>query len=47
MGRAKERAEREWWESQGEGKKEGLEKEVRGKGSWDAWVGGVLESVFV
>ncbi|EAT80040.2 hypothetical protein SNOG_12742 [Parastagonospora nodorum SN15] len=47
VGRAKERAEREWWESQGEGKKEGLEKEVRGKGSWDAWVGDVLESVFV
>ncbi|KAH6537796.1 hypothetical protein HBI07_127090 [Parastagonospora nodorum] len=47
VGRAKERAEREGWESQGEGKKEGLEKEVRGKGSWDAWVGDVLESVFV
>jgi len=47
VGRAKERAEREWWDQQGEGKKEGLEKEVRGKGSWDAWVGDVLESVFV
>jgi len=38
--RAKERAEAEWWEAQGEGAKEGLHKEV---GKEDAVVGkGVL-----
>ncbi|KAL5119177.1 hypothetical protein ACEQ8H_002885 [Pleosporales sp. CAS-2024a] len=50
--RARERAEREWWEQQGEGKS-GLEKEagIKGlegkKGSWDGWVEGVLEGLFV
>jgi hypothetical protein len=57
--RAKDRAEAEWWESQGEGAKEGLKKEVgkdvgSGKGvmgmkrgTWEAWIEGVLDSVLV
>jgi hypothetical protein len=55
--RAKDRAEREWWEQQGEGAKEGLEKEVgknegKGvmglkKGTWEAWIEGVLDMVLV
>ncbi|KAH7072525.1 hypothetical protein FB567DRAFT_612020 [Paraphoma chrysanthemicola] len=55
--RAKESAEKEWWERQGEGsaKTGELMKEVgkEGKGvlgrrgDWDGWVEGVLEGVFV
>lgn len=53
--RAKERAEREWWEAQGEVAKGGLEKEVgKAKGvlqasrsDWEGWLEGVLDGVFV
>ncbi|KAF2847091.1 hypothetical protein T440DRAFT_471405 [Plenodomus tracheiphilus IPT5] len=55
--RAKDRAEAEWWEQQGEGAREGLEKEVGkdgGKvgvlglkrGNWEGWLEGVLDDVF-
>lgn len=55
--RAKDRAEAEWWEQQGQGAREGLEKEfgkdaakagvlgVR-RGNWEGWLEGVLEDVF-
>lgn len=53
--RAKEQAEAEWWAQQGEGAKEGLEKEAgKKKGgmigigkNWDAWLENVLETVLV
>jgi hypothetical protein len=56
--RAKDAAEREWWEQQGEGPKGGLVKEVgkggkgvlggaKKKGDWDGWIEGVLDGVFV
>jgi hypothetical protein len=56
--RAKEAAEREWWDAQGEGAKGGLVKEVgkgagkgvmrKGKrGDWDGWIEGVLDGLFV
>ena len=55
MKRAKETAEREWWERQGEGAKNGLEKEVKmdqaklgmNRGSWESWIESVLDSVLV
>lgn len=53
--RARERAEREWWDRQGE--KSGLEKEVgkgngkgvmqAGRGDWEGWFEGCLDGVFV
>ncbi|KAF1843587.1 uncharacterized protein K460DRAFT_288461 [Cucurbitaria berberidis CBS 394.84] len=51
--RAKERAEAEWWERQGDGAKKGLEKEVGKRegilgikrGNWEGWIEGVLDSV--
>jgi len=57
MKRAKESAEADWWESQGEAAQKGLKSEV-GKGNstglfgagrkdWEAWVEGVLESFLV
>ncbi|KAF9694101.1 hypothetical protein EKO04_007972 [Ascochyta lentis] len=55
--RARESAEAEWWESQGEGAQKGLKSEVSkgkakgvlgaGKKDWGAWVEGGLESFFV
>lgn len=53
--RAKEKAEAEWWEQQGEGAKEGLQKEagkeksVLGKSGkdWETWLEGVLDTVFM
>lgn len=53
--RAKERAETEWWEQQGDGAKKGLQKEAgKKKGSikgieknWEGWLEGVLETVLV
>jgi hypothetical protein len=51
--RAKDKAEREWWDTQGEGKKEGLEKEVGKKGVMgekkgvEGWLEGVLDEIFV
>ncbi|KAH7350251.1 hypothetical protein BKA66DRAFT_476622 [Pyrenochaeta sp. MPI-SDFR-AT-0127] len=55
MKRAKERAEMEWWERQGQGAKQGLEKEVgkregimgMKKGNWEGWIEGILDSVLV
>ncbi|KAI8938537.1 hypothetical protein NX059_004423 [Plenodomus lindquistii] len=55
--RAKDKAEAEWWEQQGEGAREGLEKEVGkdgGKsgvlglrrGTWEGWLETVLDDVF-
>lgn len=38
--RAKERAEAEWWETQGEGAKKGLEKEVGKEGTLATWGSG-------
>ena len=57
MKRAKEAAEAEWWESQGEGAQRGLKNEV-GKGKrkgvfgaekkdWEGWVEGILETFLV
>ncbi|KAF2999907.1 hypothetical protein E8E13_008700 [Curvularia kusanoi] len=53
--RARESAEAEWWESQGEGAQKGLKSEVgKGQGTggvfgrdWGAWAEGVLETFFV
>ncbi|KAJ8118244.1 hypothetical protein OPT61_g742 [Boeremia exigua] len=55
--RAKEAAEAEWWESQGEGAQKGLKSEVgkakrmvlagAGKSDWGAWAEGVLEKFLV
>jgi hypothetical protein len=55
--RAKEAAEKAWWDQQGEGAKDGLEKEVgkekgkgvfeASKGGWEGWLEGVLDEVFV
>jgi len=56
--RAKEHAEREWWEAQGDGGKVGLRKEVSMKGvsrlvwwnrwrEWDGWIEKVVEAVVV
>lgn len=57
--RAKEKAEAEWWEMQGEGAKKGLEKEVgkdgsvtggimgMKRGNWEGWLEGLLDSVLV
>lgn len=53
--RAKDNAEREWWEQQGESAKGGLMKEVgkgtglreKGKRNWEGWLEGVLDEVFV
>lgn len=53
--KAKEQAEREWWDRQGDGAKVGLKKEVsKGQGvlglkktSWEARVERVLDSVLV
>lgn len=55
--RAKERAEAEWWDAQGEGAREGLEKKVGRDGGnvgimglkrshWEGWLEGVLDDVF-
>ena len=52
--RARESAEEEWWESQGEGAQKGLKSEV-GKGQktgffggdWGIWIEGVLETFLV
>lgn len=55
--RAKESAEADWWESQGEGAQKGLKTEVgkgnrtglfrAGKKDWEGWVEGVLEAFLV
>lgn len=55
--RARERAEREWWEQQGDGAKGGLRKEVGkgkavrgigwGRGDWEGWVEKVVEAILV
>lgn len=53
--RARERAESEWWEAQGQGAKEVLVKEVgksKGflgapKGGWDAWIESALEQLLM
>lgn len=51
--RAKENAEAEWWEKQGEGVGDGLKAEIgkeKGRGKrrdWEAWMEGVLDSVLV
>lgn len=55
MKRAKERAETEWWETQGDAAKGGLKKEVgkragimgMKKGNWEGWIEGVLDYVLV
>ncbi|KAF1361246.1 hypothetical protein EJ07DRAFT_164804 [Lizonia empirigonia] len=55
--RAKETAEAEWWENQGEGAKKGLKNEVgkgqkkgmlsAGRKDWEGWIEGVLETFLV
>lgn len=57
MKRARESAEAEWWESQGESAQKGLRNEVgkvkrkgvleAGKKDWEGWVGSVLETFMV
>jgi hypothetical protein len=50
LGRARETAEREWWDGQGEGAKEGLGKSVeegKGKKDWVGWLEGILEGILV
>ncbi|KAH8729091.1 hypothetical protein GQ44DRAFT_747406 [Phaeosphaeriaceae sp. PMI808] len=58
MGRAREKAEGEWWVAQGEGAKGGLEKVVGkgkaeggsvfgGRGNWEGWIEGVVDGLFV
>lgn len=57
MKRARESAEAEWWNSQGESAQKGLKNEVgkgekkgvlgAGKKDWEAWVEGVLETFLV
>ncbi|KAH6611949.1 hypothetical protein C7974DRAFT_406651 [Boeremia exigua] len=57
MKRARDSAEAEWWESQGDGAQKGLKNEVgkgkrkgvfgAGKKDWEGWVEGVLETFLV